>query len=265
MNKSIIINLLSAVILFCIFSWQMNNTNDKKYITNEILRTQIAENVKELQNYMSETNLKIESIETSIIELQLKQDIICNTQNKIIFDEAVEAKVQDNNKTLSKTDKWEINEEVPLPSMPSNMKYCVDYRWYGIEGTPHNRMQNLSYTDEIGCRRYNNDYCIALGSFYSERIGDRFEITLENGNVFTVITGDMKADCDTDITNMYTPCINYENEYCANIVEFIIDEEVISNDIYNYGSLDYLEGFKGDIVKMVYLGRDNSMDWDLYE
>lgn len=264
MSKAII-NLLSVVILFCIFSWQMNNIKNESSTNNEILQTQMAENIKELQDYMSETNLKIKNIEFSVTELQLKQDIICNTQNEIISEEAVEVKVQDNNKTLSKTDKWEINEELPLPSMPSNMKYCTDYRWYGIEGTPHNKMQNLSYTDEIGCRRYNNDYCVALGSFYSERIGDRFEITLESGNVFTVITGDMKADCDTDITNMYTPCVNYENEYCANIIEFIIDEEIISDDVYNYGSLDYHEEFKGDIVKIVYLGRDNSMAWDLYE
>lgn len=265
MSKAIIINLLSVVILFCIFSWQMNNIKNENSINKEILQTQMAENIKELQDYMSETNLKIENIEISVIELQQKQDVICNTQNEIISEEAVEAKMQDNNKTLSKTDKWEVNEELPLPSMPSNMKYCTDYRWYGIEGTPHNKMQNLSYTDEIGCRRYNNDYCVALGSFYSERIGDRFEITLENGNVFTIITGDMKADCDTDITNMYTPCVNYENEYCANIIEFIIDEEIISDEVYNYGSLDYHEEFKGDIVKMVYLGRDDSMNWDLYE
>lgn len=265
MSKAIIINLLSAVILFCIFSWQMNNIKNENSINKEILQTQMAENIKELQDYMSETNLKIENIEISVIELQQKQDVICNTQNEIISEEAVEAKMQDNNKTLSKTDKWEVNEELPLPSMPSNMKYCTDYRWYGIEGTPHNKMQNLSYTDEIGCRRYNNDYCVALGSFYSERIGDRFEITLENGNVFTIITGDMKADCDTDITNMYTPCVNYENEYCANIIEFIIDEEIISDEVCNYGSLDYHEEFKGDIVKMVYLGRDDSMNWDLYE
>ena len=267
MNKTIIANILSVLIVFCFFSWKINSMEDRCNTSNENLQTQITENIQELQSYMSDTNQTIKNIEANITNLQTNQDILYNTQNDLtcISEDAVEAKMQEKNKTLLGTDKWKINEEVPLPSIPTNMKYCTDYRWYGIEGTPHNRMQNLSYTDEIGCRKYNDDYCVGLGSFYSERIGDRFEVTLENGNVFTIITGDMKADCDTDITNMYAPCINYDGEQCANVIEFIIDDEVVSDDMYRYGSLDYHNEFKGDIVKMIYLGRDSSMDWDLYE
>lgn len=267
MNKTIIANLLSVLILFCFFGYEINSIEDKCNTNTTILQTQITENVQQLKNYMSDTNQSIKNIEANISDLQTNQDILCNTQNDLICisEETVEAKMQENNETLSASDKWKINEEVPLPDLPTNMKYCTDYRWYGIEGTPHNRMQNLSYTDKIGCRKYNDDYCVGLGSFYSDRIGDRFEVTLENGNVFTIITGDMKADCDTDITNMYAPCINYDGEYCANVIEFIIDDKVVSDDMYAYGSLDYHDEFKGNIQKMIYLGRDNSMDWDLYE
>lgn len=160
--------------------------------------------------------------------------------------------------------KFAIGEEVPLPNLPTNIKFCTDYRFYNIAGTPHNRMQNVCYTDEYGIRKYNDDYCVGLGSFYSTQVGDRFEITLDTGEVFTVILADGKADCDTDISNMYTPCVNYDNEEAANVLEFIIDRYAVDDKMYEYGSLDYYDKFKGNITTMIYLGRDNSNDWDSY-
>lgn len=160
---------------------------------------------------------------------------------------------------------WEIGQEIELPDLPTNVKFYTDYRSYGIPGTPHNRIQKLSYTDDLGCRRYNDDYCVALGSYYSSNIGDRFEVTLESGNVFTVILSDSKADCHTDGSNRYTPCTNYDGEACASVLEFIIDSNVASKKMCSYGSLDYYDLFKGNISQMVYLGRDDTYDWDLYE
>lgn len=163
------------------------------------------------------------------------------------------------------SNKWYIGQSLPLPDIPSNMKLCTDFRHYNIKGTPHNRLQQAAWTDEYGCRRYNNDYIVALGSYYSVNIGDRFEVTLDTGRVLTVILGDGKADCDTDELNMFTPCFNYDGEYCANILEFIVDDTIMYQECYQYGSLDYHDEFKGNIVKMVYLGRDNGGDWTSYE
>lgn len=160
---------------------------------------------------------------------------------------------------------WDVGEDVPLPNIPSDMKLCTDYRCYNINGTPHKRLQEVSYTDGLGCRRYNDDYCVALGSFYSNRIGDRFEVTLDTGITFTIITADMKADIHTDESNRYHPCMNYDDEDCANVLEFIIDTDVLPNEVYAYGSLSYYDYFKGDVIKMTYLGRDASGDWDTYE
>lgn len=154
---------------------------------------------------------------------------------------------------------WEIGESVPLPSLPTNIKSYTDYRFYNIDGTPHKRLQSVAWTDELGCRRYNNDYIVALGSFYSTDIGDRFEITLDTGNVFTVILGDGKADIDTDVNNMYAPCTNYNGEACANVLEFIVDKNILSDKAYNYGSVDYYDKLKGNIIKMTYLGRDTTI------
>ena len=151
-----------------------------------------------------------------------------------------------------------------LPDLPSDRKLCTDYRFYNIPGTPHNRMQKAAWTDEHGCRRYNGYYIVGLGSAYADRIGETFEVELDTGVTFTIITGDMKADCDTDATNRYTPVYNYNGEYCANILEFVIDKEAMSKEAYAWGGVDYYDKFKGDIVRLTYLGRDESADWDIY-
>lgn len=160
--------------------------------------------------------------------------------------------------------KWKIGQEVDLPTIPTNMMLCTDYRFYNITGTPHNRLQLASYTDRYGMRRHSKDYVVGLGSYYTIYIGDRFEITLDTGEVFTIILGDGKADCDTDITNRYTPCVNYEGYNCANVIEFIIDDEIVTEKMYAYGSASYYQHLNGNIVSMKYIGRDTSGDWDTY-
>ena len=159
--------------------------------------------------------------------------------------------------------KWQIGDYMLLPKLSSYVMFGTDYHFYNLPGTPHYRMQEAAWTDEIGCRRYKDYYMVGLGSYYTVCIGDCFEITLENGTVFNIILGDGKADCDTDGSNRYTPC-NWFGENCANILEFIIDKEAMDPDCYHYGGIHYYDKFRSNIVSMRYLGRDNSMDWDTY-
>ena len=75
----------------------------------------------------------------------------------------------------------------------------------------------------------------------------------------------MKADIHTDPTNRYSPCPSYYDEgECANVLEFIVDREVLDPNAYAWGGVDWYENFKGNIVRMTYLGRDESADWDSY-
>ena len=226
---------------------QIHITNLDLKVKNEKLKNEVADNKSKIKT-LKENN-----------EIQLKMI----AEYKVIIDNYEEKNIVQ--EVVNTINKWEVGQELPLPEIPSNMKLCTDYRFYNIKGTPHNRLQLSAWTDEFGCRRYNDDYIVGLGSFYSVDIGDRFEVTLDTGRVFTIILGDGKADCDTDELNMFTPCFNYEGEYCANILEFIIDKDVMYDKCYQYGSLDYHDEFKGNIVKMIYLGRDNGGDWTTYE
>lgn len=156
------------------------------------------------------------------------------------------------------------NPPCDLPSVSTHVKFFIDYRSYNLPYTPHYRLQQVAWTDKNGLRRFNNDYIVALGSFYSTSIGDRFKVVLSNGNTFTVILGDGKWDGDCDSMCMYMPCTDYSGKKVGNLMEFVIDEETISPAVYEYGSIEVIEGFEGDIVQMEYLGRDMSQDWDAY-
>ena len=183
-----------------------------------------------------------------------------NTQSEEIADDTVMLFFENTVQTEGKT----IGKDVELPDLPTDRKVCTDYRFYNIPGTPHNRMQLAAWTDEQGCRRYGDYYIVGLGSAYSDRVGETFEVELDTGVVFRIITGDMKPDDDTDVTNRFEACYNYCGEYCANVLEFIMDKEVISRSAYEWGGVDYYDNFKGNIVRMTYLGRDTSADWDIY-
>lgn len=169
--------------------------------------------------------------------------------------------------TISCGGSYEIGTEMRLPDLSTNVKYCTDYRCYNIENTPQKYIQDNAITDEYGLRKFRGDYCVGLGTAYSDNIGDRFYIELENGTSFTMILSDIKADQDTDPTNRYYPCVDYDGQPAANVLEFIMDSDAVSDEMYSYGSLHYYDYFDGDIVKMVYLGRSLDIHtwWEYYD
>lgn len=230
-------------------------------ITARVDRKQTIELNCDCTDAVTETIDKKLNAFVEIYAERIDEDLANNEENYMpnsnVSDEQISVNYQPQN--------FEIGESVPLPTLPTHVKLCTDYRHYNLWYTPHYRLQQSAYTDENGLRRFNDDYIVGLGKFYSESIGDRFKVTLDTGRVFTVIFGDGKAPIDCDENNMYTPCRNYDGERCANILEFIIDSDVMAKEVYAYGSIDCIEEFKGNIVKMEYLGRDNSEDWDTYE
>ena len=209
---------------------------------------------EKINTYKEEVLKETERITEDVDEI--KKELKSNAENQ---------SVATSSQTPTGTAAFEIGESVPLPSLPTHVKSCTDYRCYNLWYTPHYRLQQVAYTDSDGLRRFNKDYIVAMGAFYSVNIGDRFKITLDKGNEFTVILGDGKAPIDCDPINMYAPCVGYDGNECANVLEFIMDKDTISRDVYAYGSIDCLDKFAGNIVKMEYLGRDNSADWDTYE
>lgn len=123
----------------------------------------------------------------------------------------------------------------------TNFKTYYHYQMITDKTSRQWELQQQAYTDDQGFRRVGEDYCVALGTYYGTDIGDRYEITLENGNSFTAVLADMKQDRHTDDTNRYVP-------HNGNVIEFLIDIHKVDNMVKLMGSVSVVEGFEGNVV-----------------
>ena len=137
----------------------------------------------------------------------------------------------------------------------------MDYRCITDDTTVQWEMQQSAWTDWQGLRRYNSDYMVAMGSYYSDyEVGSRFEITLDNNTVFTVILGDLKKDIHTNKTHMYTPVYDDWQLVKANVIEFIVDENQLSSDVKKLGTISGYDNFDGNIVSIKKLINNNEIE-----
>ena len=130
-----------------------------------------------------------------------------------------------------------------VPNIDTSFMAYMDYRKITDETSIQWQMQKQAYTDEKGFRKIGEDYCIALGSYYTNyECGIRFRITLDNGYSFTGIIADLKNDKHTDKET------HTHIKKNGNVVEYIIDKKVMPNKALELGNLGwYYEDLAGQI------------------
>jgi hypothetical protein len=133
-----------------------------------------------------------------------------------------------------------------VPKKNSDFKAYMDYRKITDTTTKQWKLQQIAYTDCQGLRCIDGYYCVAMGSFYINELGDKFLITLEDDTTIAVIAADYKADIHTNATNQYVQLKNGD----INIIEFIVDENILNAEIAHKGSIHYYENFSGNITKI---------------
>lgn len=103
---------------------------------------------------------------------------------------------------------------------------------------------NDAYTDEeTGIRCYQGRYCIALGSYYISQIGIPVDLVLEDGTTLECVTGDQKADSDTDWQNRKHPD--------GSLVEFIISRNCLDSNIRKMGNVRAYNGYQWQKIKEI--------------
>jgi len=100
--------------------------------------------------------------------------------------------------------------------------------------------KQLWRTDNLGFKRFGNYYIVAMGTFYAQYIGQIFLITFEEREILCMI-GDVKRDSDC-INQMY-------DKRDKSIVEFVVDETVMSDSIQSLGNLSTL-GMGGKLISI---------------
>ena len=204
----------------------------------------ILQNQTKIVNEISEIN----DTYSNIVELDA---VYC----KSVQVENLTASSGNANNAKSKTNKDNENaetlEEMKIPNCDTSFKSYMDYRYITNKASDQYKLQLSAWTDNMGLRRVDDYYLVAMGTYYSDNIGDKFRITLEGDRTFDVMIGDVKADIHTDKNNMYSTVYNSDGSFkSANVVEFIVDKKTISKKVKLWGDVSAYDEFAGNIVKI---------------
>lgn len=130
-------------------------------------------------------------------------------------------------------------------TLPKNItgefKAYMDYRCITDRSSDQWKMQQKAITYKNGIRMYDGKFMVALGTYFTDRCGKSFRITLDSGISFDVIVGDIKDNRHTDKTHSYT--------LGGNVIEFIVDTRKISRESRIRGDMSF-SGFYGEIVSI---------------
>ena len=248
----------------------MNNANHKTTLRNTIkanailagiiinicangyIMHQLGTTLTKQEEIIQSQNKLIEKVNNTYSDKTAEVDTIyC----KSVQVENLTASSGNANDTKSKINKDNENtetlEEMQIPNCDTSFKAYMDYKCITNKASDQYKLQLSAWTDDMGLRRVDNYYLVAMGTYYSDNIGDKFRITLEGDKTFDVMIGDVKADIHTDKNNMYSPVYNSDASFkSANVIEFIIDKKTISKKVKLWGDVSAYDEFAGNIVKI---------------
>lgn len=142
----------------------------------------------------------------------------------------------------------ELYESLELPQGDCSAFLYMDYRAITNTASKQWELQQIAWTDEQGFRRIGDDYCAALGTFYGQ-VGDRFRITTDKGNSYTVIESDAKGN-DAVFYNDYQSWYHVCGDGRINLIEFIVDGDLIPNECWQIGDMGVIDSIGGNVVSI---------------
>lgn len=104
--------------------------------------------------------------------------------------------------------------------------------------------QRKCYTGDYGLRMYKGRYCIALGSYYTTKIGKKVDLITVKGKVIRCIIGDCKANKDTNASNQ-------KHVSDGSVVEFLVDYRTLDDDIMLHGDISVIGGKFNQEIKCI--------------
>lgn len=205
---------------------------DNQYFNiNQGLQSELNQNYLIGQKNNKETKQKEwkKGWATTTVNIRKKPSVDSKVLSTILFNEKIKfikenkkwVKIKYKNKHAYVRKKYVSKEKIEskkydVPSY-SGYKSWMDYRAITLAESEQKLLQDeYAYTGTYGIRQINGRFCVAVGSYFTENIGQYFDLILENGTVIPCILADQKADEDTDSDGIFTL-----HNGCA--TEFIID------------------------------------------
>lgn len=227
-----------------------------------------AKNLKQIAEYRAQepiktvytkgTNVNLRNLENKEVVGKIENT---NTELKLVkeLDDFSVVRTNDNQTYYISTD-YIKSEKQPTSSLPvdsgdkcvkpapktSGLKSYMSYKAITSTSSPQYKLQQQAYTGKHGIRMVNGRYCVALGSFYTNRIGQNFDLVLENGTVIPCVLADQKADKDTNGNNQVT-----SHNGCMS--EFIVDSDTLDRTAKRMGDISYCEECWKSPIKQIIL------------
>lgn len=105
--------------------------------------------------------------------------------------------------------------------------------------------EDYAYTGDYGIRMINGRFCVAIGFAFNPKIGQYFDLVLENGTVIPCVISDEKKISDTDEDNIFTS----DNGCCT---EFVVDTDCLHNKAQTMGDISYCdENWMSPVEKII--------------
>lgn len=127
----------------------------------------------------------------------------------------------------NKKPKQQVFSNIPNSKLWSYM----DYRCITSVSSAQHKLQRRAYTGIYGIRQVNGRYCIAVGSYFTTKIGVKIDLILSNGTIVRCILADCKADRDTDWKNQKTSD--------GSLVEVVVDTPNLHGTARRMGDIRY--------------------------
>ena len=119
----------------------------------------------------------------------------------------------------------------------------MDYRCITSKSSPQYKLQQIATTASNGVRTVNGRYCIALGSYFTSKVGKYVDLVLANGNIIQCVIGDQKKNRDTNSQNAIG------NDGSA--AEFIVETSKLNHTTHYRGNVSFAsKGWNSKVVKV---------------
>lgn len=125
----------------------------------------------------------------------------------------------------------------------NNFKSYMGYQSITCKVSKQYKLQKKAKTGKFGIRMVNDRYLIALGTYYTKNVGDKFDIKLSDGTIIKCMIGDIKSDMHTDAKRQ-------KQRYDGSIIEFITDPDKMPHDVKRAGSYTVCKQFSGSIKEI---------------
>ena len=137
-----------------------------------------------------------------------------------------------------------LGKQFDVPSNNSFKSY-MDGDCIKSKSSEQYKLKNKYILDtETGIWQVDGRYCIAVGSYYTDKVGTCIDVVMENGNVLECILADCKKDQDTDSLNRQNPN--------GSIIEFIVNMSSLPKMVRRVGDCSYAdESMFGEIESII--------------